>query len=309
VDGSEVPAAKLDETALETVPCALCGRNEDRLLFRKGRFRIVRCSNCGLSYTNPRLRAGLLADLYTERYFRSDDSLVRGYADYLKEKAAIQRTFRRRWAVVKEFAELDKGSLLDVGCAMGFLLEIARDEGWDVAGLDISDYAVAFARQISALPVMQSDLRTLPFSDRCFHVITLWDVLEHVPDPVGLIRNCRRKLMTGGLLAIITPDEGSWPARLFGQKWVEYEKPDEHLFFFSGRTMRRLLEQEGFKLEWRGTAGKYVPVGFALQRLRSYQAWVFERIGNLVRTLGLDQRALRVNPFDKMFVLARKLPH
>jgi hypothetical protein len=111
-------------------------------------------------------------------------------------------------------------------------------------------------------------------------------------------------LKSEGYLALITPDRDSFHARLLGSKWVEYAKPEEHLYFFGKRILRKILEEIGFDLVAVATAGKYVSLSFALTRLKSYSG-IFGALGNLLGKNILNKN-LYINPFDKMFLLAKK---
>jgi len=291
---------------LESVPCNLCGQDIPKTLFHIGRFRIVECGGCQLVYTSPRLRLESLKSIYNQSYFQSPNSLVHGYDDYQKEKPSIQKTFRQRWNRIRKLSGDRPGRLLDVGCALGYLLDIARCDGWETKGLDTSQYAVQYARETLQLDVAHSDLTHLPFPDEHFNVITLWDVIEHLPDPTRTIRECFQKLKPGGLLSIITPDQSSLCARLLGKRWVEYQKPHEHIYFFSTSNFAELLRRIGFHIEWKGTAGKHVPLGFALERLCSYQPTVFGALHRLTKTFRIDSINLKINPGDKMSLIARR---
>jgi 2-polyprenyl-3-methyl-5-hydroxy-6-metoxy-1,4-benzoquinol methylase len=291
----------------ETIGCNLCSDPRFRPLFKVNGFQIAECIGCGLVYTNPRLRIEALKEIYDQSYFRSDNSLVHGYVDYAAEAPLIRRTFRQRWRHLLRIHGKANGRLLDLGCAFGYLLQIARSDGWEVAGLDASLHAVHHAQTKLQLPVQHSDLSEIPFPDRSFDIITLWDVIEHLPDPLGVVKSCRAKLKAGGLFSIITPDSSSFSARLFGSKWVEYQKPHEHLYFFSRKRLSQVLESMGFRVEAAGTAAKHVPLGFALERLESYLPRVFGVLGAAVKELGLANASVKINPFDKMFLVARKM--
>jgi len=291
---------------LETVVCNFCSEPRFRPLFKINGFQIAECVRCRLVYTNPRLGIEALKEVYDHSYFRSDNSLVHGYVDYAGEAPLILRTFRRRWRHLLRFHGKEKGRLLDLGCAFGYLLKVAQLDGWEVAGLDASLHAVNHAQTTLRLPVQHSDLSEIPFPDDSFDIITMWDVIEHLPDPMKVLKACRAKLKPGGLFSLITPDCSSFSARLFGSKWVEYQKPHEHLYFFSRKRLSQVLESMGFRMESAGTAAKYVPLGFALERLESYRPAVFKALGAAVRRLRLADTSVRINPFDKMFLVARK---
>ena len=175
-----------------------CGGDKTQPYLRIGKFQIVKCFICGLVFTNPRLPQKAMSNVYNESYFKSKDSLVHGYEDYALEKPNIQRSFKKRWDHLLTYSGKKKGRLLDVGCAYGFLLELAQECGWTAFGLDTSRPAVSYATKVLKLNVKRSDLSTIPFPNASFDVIVLWDTIEHMPNPF-------RRL-------IVSPSLGSQPA-------------------------------------------------------------------------------------------------
>jgi 2-polyprenyl-3-methyl-5-hydroxy-6-metoxy-1,4-benzoquinol methylase len=196
-------------------------------------------------------------------------------------------------------------NVLDIGCAMGYLLAIFRNMGWQCEGVELSEYAVNYAREILGLTVRRGIINNLEFSESYFDLVTSWDVIEHSYNPKDDLRIIYRILKRGGYISLITPNRDSLHAVIAGSKWVEYEKPEEHLYFFGKRILNRILGEIGFEIIAAESVGKYVTVGFALNRLSSYSN-IFERIGNLISDT-IASKNIYINPLDKMFILARKL--
>jgi 2-polyprenyl-3-methyl-5-hydroxy-6-metoxy-1,4-benzoquinol methylase len=242
------------------------------------------------------------AAIYDEAYFKSSDSVLRGYDDYAKERDSILRTFQRRWKWIAPHARRG-GNFLDIGCAFGYALDVAREAGMEPFGVDISAHAVAEARK-RGLRVEHGGLAE---AERAFggpfRVVTSWDVIEHLPDPRAHLRRIAGLIEPGGMVSIITPDRGSPTARIFGERWVEYQKPEEHIHFFRRQDLRALLQQVGFDVVHETTAGKYVSLGFALSRLTTYS-----RLFGLAARVAspLAGGTIYVDPLDKMQVIARK---
>jgi 2-polyprenyl-3-methyl-5-hydroxy-6-metoxy-1,4-benzoquinol methylase len=296
------------KTELENVTCNNCGKDSSRKLFIKNHFRIVQCLNCGLVYTNPRVKRDFANSIYDSTYFKSRDSVTSGYENYLKERPTIEATFRRRINFIfrhaHSFEKSENPRILDIGCAMGFLLNLFRELGWQTEGVELSDFASSYARDELNLSVRQGTLNTLSFPNDNYDLLTSWDVIEHSYNPKEDIKMMHKLTKKGGYVALITPNRASLHARLVGQKWVEYEKPEEHLYFFEKNILIKILRDVGFETVATTTSGKYVSLGFALNRLKSYSA-VFR---GLAKFLGgnLSGRYVYINPFDKMFLLARK---
>jgi len=295
---------------LERVNCNLCGADDPAPLAEIEGFHIVRCRQCGLTYVNPRFVQQTLHEIYTESYYDHDGinngREFYGYDDYVQDEENIKTTFAKRLAVIERLA--NKGQLLDVGCATGFFLDLARSKGWNVVGTEVSSFGARFAREQFGLDVRLGTLRELSFDDQSFDVITMWDVIEHVLDPMAELLEIQRILRPGGLLSIITPDAGSLVARLLGSRWEEFRRVREHVYFFSRRTLAEMLRKADFEILRTESADKVFYLGPALQRLK-YYAWdgaATQLATRWVYRLGLDKVRININPFTKMTVYARK---
>ena len=295
---------------MEQVRCNLCGADDTRLIAVIDQLRIVRCKRCGLTYVNPRLAQSELQEIYTESYY-DHDGIVNGleffgYEDYVADEENIKLTFADRLRTIEKLTA--PGRLLDIGCATGFFLALARDNGWQVVGTEVSTFSAGYARERLGLDVRLGTLKSLGFEAGSFDTVTMWDVLEHVTDPMAELGEIARILRTGGVLSIITPDAGSLVARILGDRWEEYRRVREHVYFFSRRTLSRMLNEVGFEILKVESAGKFFNLGPALERLK-YYTWdgaITLAASKLVYRLGLGRLRVRVNPFTKMTVYARK---
>ncbi len=136
--------------------------------------------------------------------------------------------------------------LLDVGCALGAMLSVARDLGWQAAGVETSAFAARYAAEQTGCPVFIGTLQQAAFSGGSFDVITLMDVIEHIPAPAGMIAEIHRILRPGGVVYLVTPNFSSLSVRLYGLDaygiW-----PDQHVVYFTPPSVRMLLRQNGFR--------------------------------------------------------------
>ena len=140
------------------------------------------------------------------------------------------------------------GTILDIGCGIGLFLREAKFRGWHVHGIDVSPFAVSYARQELGLEtVKQMDVENLDYDHDSMDAVTLYHVIEHVISPRSLLESIRGILKKGGLLFIEAPDISSRRARRAGLNW-KYIKVPEHLNYFSAETLSRLLEETGFGL-------------------------------------------------------------
>ncbi|GAB4339725.1 MAG: hypothetical protein Kow0099_15080 [Candidatus Abyssubacteria bacterium] len=154
-----------------------------------------------------------------------------------------KRTFGLSLEAVEDIIPV--GSVLDVGCATGFFLEAALERGWAAYGVEPNPYAYEQARREFGDRVFLGTIETGSINGLSFDVIFMFDVLEHVRDPLGTLVRAGALLRNGGLVAIATPDIASMSARLLGRRWPHLKS--EHQFYFSSHSLSRLLARAGFR--------------------------------------------------------------
>jgi SAM-dependent methyltransferase len=245
-----------------TVRCAVCGAESPRPKHRKRDVEILECRACGLAFWNPP-PAHRAEDVYDAAYF-ANASAGHGYDDYGDLEPVLRQNFSRRIARIPR--PRAGARLLDIGAAFGFAVVEARDAGWEAAGLEISTSA-ARAGHAAAGRVVVADAHRTPFAAEAFDAVTLWDVLEHLSDPHAAVAEVARLLRPGGRLVLTTGDVGSLAARLSGPRWHLYTIP-EHLFFFSRRSLRLLLEAHGFRVEAQRAESSVYTLGYLVERAR-----------------------------------------
>lgn len=220
--------------------CPLCGGGEAKPLFLKSGYSIVRCSTCGLQHVKPMPTDDEVRAHYQDPgYFRGGGD--QGYDDYAQVRKALVPLFRRRMQQIAT-AFPQSGRLLDYGCAAGYFLEVARESGWDVVGLEISEN---MAEQTARRLGVRVGFSLQDLAGQRFEVVTLWEVVEHLRDPVHVLGELRGLLRPNGLLALSTPNTGHWQAESQPASWDGY-RPPSHLTFFTAVTLKRLLTQSGF---------------------------------------------------------------
>jgi SAM-dependent methyltransferase len=217
----------------------------DRLLGIEGQFTMVRCADCGLHYLNPQ---PTLEEL--ERYYPSD-------YDPFTMPLPTELPLLQRWSVnyglhkrVRAVTQHKKeGRLLEIGCANGLFLHTMRKTGrWRVQGVDVSEPAVRYARERLELDVFQGELQAAHFPSGAFDAVVMWDVLEHLHDPIATLCEAHRLLGPGGMLFLRVPLLDSWDRSIFGSYWAGWDAP-RHLAVFSIDTLKRILTRAGFDLE------------------------------------------------------------
>jgi 2-polyprenyl-3-methyl-5-hydroxy-6-metoxy-1,4-benzoquinol methylase len=287
---------------LESPPCHLCGREDGPILVDDPPFKVRLCAGCGLAYTSPRVRADKLPELYNAGYFSSESAGDFGYASYTADAAGFRRTFELKADVVTR--HVAGGRALEIGCAAGFFLDTLRRRGFETHGIEIGEEVFAHARDVFRLPNLHlGPLESYAPPVEPFDLVALFDVIEHLADPTAAMRRVRSMLRPGGIAVLQTQDVASLARRVMGRKWTHF-KQAEHVYHFSPATIRTLLDRAGFdvlEVRKRG-AGKYVSVGFVIDRMERFHPWLhrFAKILSPFR-----RRYVYVNPWDEMLVVAR----
>ncbi|HUJ09745.1 MAG TPA: class I SAM-dependent methyltransferase [Verrucomicrobiae bacterium] len=220
------------------------------------KFRLVRCSRCGLVYLNPRPTAESLALFYPPCYSPYQQKVgvetprLRGLRG-LGRKIWLwigERRHEERRSLINRLYPLP-GRLLGVGCATGRFLAQMQPHGWQVAGVEWNAQAAARAREALGAEVHTGDVLSCPWPDASFDVVTLWHVLEHLPDPKAALEKIIQLLRPGGRVVILAPSAANAEFWLLGR--LDHHPVDipRHLYHFSPSTLTALLKQTGFQIE------------------------------------------------------------
>jgi 2-polyprenyl-3-methyl-5-hydroxy-6-metoxy-1,4-benzoquinol methylase len=267
------------------VPCPICGGAEHELVF-ESRNRLfgtddvscLRKCACGMRLTNPQPTEETLARLYsTQEYYTH---AAPGLKERLRAKtrrwqlrgplAGLRATLERATDISRfttrfapeHFALRRRMKMLDFGCGGGDIAVLGLGLGLEVVGVepDAQARAAAAARGVRAVV----SLDQLPSAER-FDRIVIRHVLEHVPDPVGVLSELGSRLSPQGRLLVAVPNIEAHQAAVFGEHWIGYDMP-RHLWHFSSETLRRAAEKAGLRVEWIGTVELR---GFALKSLEN----------------------------------------
>lgn len=222
--------------------CNICGNESGRLVLRRDKYEVVRCDGCGLVFVNGRFSDEEMRGWYAEGYYTGQWDQV--YKDYIGQRDRRVASFRNRVGLLRKY--VNAGRLLEVGCAAGFFLEAAK-ENFEVQGVELSEYSSRYARDALGHCVHTGTLASAGLAAESFDVAVLWDVIEHVTDPRTTLAEVRRVLKPGGVLALSTGDIGSLKARCNLKGWG-LMAPPWHLYYYSKRTIRRLLADVGFEV-------------------------------------------------------------
>lgn len=220
--------------------CVVCHRTSPRTrAFRGGRYEVATCSGCGLTWvTNP--PAGEeLAQLYSTGFYEPGPARANRIVELGHQ---VNNTFRMR-----ELRGVRPGRLLDVGSGRGRFLAAAKAAGWSATGIEFEPGLAAMSRDRYGVDVVVGDAVTADV-DGPFDVVTMWHVLEHLPEPAASLERAFELLAPGGRLIVSVPNNDSWQARAGGDDWLHLDIP-RHIYHFTPGSLSLLVERTGFRVE------------------------------------------------------------
>jgi len=286
---------------LEDVACAVCGSDAYQVVVPSRRdparpidlqevFRssgdeplqdqMVRCATCGLHYVRPRLRW----DLILEGYRGGTDE------NFVSQVAFRERTFRGCLRKLESVTKPTGRRVLDVGAAGGSFLAMAREKGYEPLGCEPSTWMCGFARERYGLLLHPGTLFDMPVPRGSIDLVTLWDVIEHTPDPRAVLQRAHELLTPDGVLVMSWPDYASLAARLLGRRWPFLLTI--HLYYFTPATMTSLLGRTGFEpLDYRLHV-QTLELGYVAMRAAPYLGPLGGVLRGTVRALRLDRLPL-----------------
>ena len=223
---------------MEAIKCIFCDQDSDHIVVRENGYCGKKCLECGLIYISPRPSIGEIKDLYGH-----DQANISAQA-HIQDKFAKRLYAKRTLQIIKKFAR--HGSILEIGAGAGYFLDEAKHAGFDVAGIELNGTQAEFIRSQMHIRCEEKPLDSQSFGSHKFDVVYHCDVISHFFDPVAEFHNINRKLHGGGLVVFETGNGGDIDAKYF--KLIKTFQYPDHLFFFSERNIRSLLESTGFEL-------------------------------------------------------------
>lgn len=205
-------------------------------------FTITKCNNCSFLFTNPRPAEAELGDYYKSEEYISHSDKASNLTDFIY-KIARHFTLSRKLELINAIA--GNKTILDYGCGTGDFLHTCKKNGWNIQGFEPE----ATARKIASQKTQEhifSDAKQLK-DDKKVDIITLWHVLEHIPNINESIQLLKGKLNENGKLLIAVPNHKSLDAQIYQELWAAYDIP-RHLHHFSKETMKRLLKKHGLEI-------------------------------------------------------------
>lgn len=234
---------------LEYISCNFCGQDNAEFICSYDGVRIVKCKNCGLIYRNPRIKENQIKKFYNTNYYGSY------YNRGLDQKISQART-RLFKKVLSELRNKTKGRrLLDVGCGQGHFLNMAKENGWEVQGVEFAESACRYARENFGLEIINKELKDANFASGYFDAVTLWNVLDHLLDPLGTLCEIYRVLKPKGILVIRIPNvclhlfmRKIFSLLLFSLRSNKFRGPFViHNYGFNNKTIKNILQKGYFR--------------------------------------------------------------
>jgi 2-polyprenyl-3-methyl-5-hydroxy-6-metoxy-1,4-benzoquinol methylase len=273
--------------------CPLCTSRCTSRLFKKQRTDYWRCARCRFRFATPAVNPNLVETL---------DGVEEAYLQYLAPNPSDAANFESLFTWMERHTALRGKRLLDVGAGSGKLVRFLRARGVDAHGIELS--RALFERFLSG----DAAFTQATFDDfrssitRPFDVVTAFDVIEHVPDPLGFLRNVATALRHDGVFFASTPDVESLPARAFGRRWHFYHA--YHLSYFAPRTFARAAATHGLELcEWHHR-GRLRSAGYMVRYVMEFIAGIRAPAW----ACRFDRWCVPVNLLDTMYVVCRRAP-
>ncbi len=233
--------------------CPICEYPNARLRYRMRdrffatsdeEFPMHHCPSCGLFYLEEKSLKNRLGDFYPPGYWWSEEGagslLEKKYREWMARADQLQ-------FVLTAFPDPQGKTLLDVGCGGGTFLQEALGAGFDARGLENSPEAAAIADKVAAGRVHLGSESDLVEQGLQFDILTLFHVLEHMPDPFRYLKTLRNLLKPGGTIFVQVPNSASLQAGVFGSRWYGFDCP-RHLYNYSAFSVLHLLGRTGYRI-------------------------------------------------------------
>lgn len=284
--------------------CLICHVPLNKYLHKNG-FWIYRCPNCHLCETDlKRDYSVFVKEFYSKGYYEGDPTRS-AYADYELDKPLITRNMHKFLSFIS--GKKSSGKLLDVGCAFGYFVELASKRGFDAYGFDASAFAAQKARTLVGHDrIQEGTIQDVKYAKASFDVIAMFDVFEHLQNPLEDMKKLNTLLKPDGVIIIATGDTQSVAARIMKRRWTFFIPP-QHIFFFHRKNVTKLLRLARFKPTAWYRVGKWLSLGYVLHLARTTgESRIASLVYDMINKTPLMRFPLYVPMKDNMVILAEK---
>jgi 2-polyprenyl-3-methyl-5-hydroxy-6-metoxy-1,4-benzoquinol methylase len=279
--------------------CPVCLDKETVKIYNE---TLISCQNCSHVWADLSLDEEQLRKIYAENYFKGEE-----YADYIADKLIIQSNFSKRLKTLRKLENPPTfKNTLEIGCAYGFFGDLIKTTNPNATyiGYDISKDAVDYANLNFGNYFSHQNYLTTKKPEKSYSDVFLWDVIEHLPNPIEFIEKISSETKSGSRIYITTGDISAWLPRKQKEKWRMIHPPT-HIHYFSKKSISKLLRQYGFEVE----KVVYPPVSRSI-RVIFYSLFILNKkptkLAKTIYNLIPEKASIRINTRDIMFVIAKK---
>lgn len=261
--------------------CPLCGSTSVRTkYFLDEEHSILFCSQCTIQYLSPQLSDQALQQLYSENYYASWG--IKGQEENESTRQMKMATFSLRMQLIKQYR--GTGKVLDIGCATGYFLEVAKEGGFEPYGVEYSAYAAHIAQNKFGIDnIFIGTLEQCNFPRKYFDVIAMSDLIEHVRDPIQTLSKAASLLKEDGIIMIMTPNKSSISRVLMRKKWTHYKL--EHFFYFDRFSMNFLANKCNLECAHYERSKKALNVDYLHTQFNTYKHWLLTPLINIAHSI------------------------
>lgn len=280
------------------IKCNICNSTGIHTKYVKHGINVMECEKCSLCFVHPIPSVEKQKKYYNEHYQSGR------YRTYQNAYEIRKKLNKKRFEEIKKYKP--SGNHLDIGCATGFFLDVAKDNGLVVYGTELSQEAVMIARKRHK-DIFNGTVEQANYQSEFFDLVTIYDLIEHVLDPTQTFEEVNRIMKKNGLVVITTPDIKSWHAKILGKHFYQID-PFQHLFYFSPKSMKNIMAKTGFEIIEIKKNKKI----FTLEEIFNMSSEYYPRLSKIISRIKhiFPISVLKYEKeffFGEMFVIAKKI--
>ncbi|MFC2025013.1 class I SAM-dependent methyltransferase [Chloroflexota bacterium] len=222
---------------VKDIQCIFCNRDSDQIVIEENGYKGKKCPQCGLIFVSPRPAFAEILNLYTHKLPQANGQSYTLWS--FTKRLCAKHSLR----IIKKFVK--NGSMLEIGAGMGYVLDEAKKEGFEVYGIELNNSEADFIRSEFAIPCEESPLDVSLFDGKKFDIIYHCNIISHIYDPISEFQKINDKLVKKGIVVFETGNLGDVKEKYY--KFVTKFGYPGHLFFFSENNLKELLERTGFE--------------------------------------------------------------